>query len=99
MSGTAPTRIMRATGSCRRAPHLAFRGIRVDTSSSDQEGRLVLADDHLVAVLVRLDGAEHGSDCGRWLLEAGFGRCADPPVRPFLDLKAAARWIRRRLGA
>ena len=60
------------------------------------EGRLVLADGELVAVLVRLDAEVHGTARGRWFLEAGFGRLAGTPA-PFVDLRAAEDWLRARL--
>lgn len=41
-------------------PKLMLQSIRVNTASHDREGRLVLADRELIAVLVRLDGEEHG---------------------------------------
>lgn len=71
------------------------------TGSGDEDGRLVLADGRLVAVLVRLGDlahAEHAGLLGAWFLEAGFGPCAHatPPV--FCDLDAAQTWIRRQLA-
>ena len=76
---------------------LAWRPIRVNTDSSDTEGRLVLADAHLVAVLVRLDGEEHGSCRGSWLLEAGFGPCHATVQDAFRTLRDAGNWIQAQL--
>jgi hypothetical protein len=78
---------------------LSLHPIRVNTGSSDTEGRLVLADAHLVAVLVRLDGEEHGSVRGSWLLEAGFGPCHATPQDAFRTLTDAGRWIQTQLDA
>ncbi len=78
-------------------PRLAFQPVQVNTASRDVEGRLVLADDQLVAVLVRLDGEEHGRLCGSWHLEAGFGPCCESVRKPFRDLRDAERWVRERL--
>ena len=47
-----------------------------------------------MAVLVRLDGKEHGDLRGRWLLEAGFGPCAQEPRPMFGTLEEAAEWVR-----
>ncbi len=59
------------------AQTLTLQPIRVDTGSDDTEGRLVLAGESLVAVLVRLDGAEHGPFRRSWHLEAAFGPCSE----------------------
>src|SRR4051812_2625766 len=49
----------------------------VNTASPDHQGYLVLVDDHLVAVLVRLEPDEHLAPelRERWFVEAGFGPC------------------------
>jgi hypothetical protein len=78
---------------------LAWRPIRVNTGSCDTEGRLVLANAHLVAVLVRLDGKEHGSSRGSWLLEAGFGPCQATGQDAFRTLLDAGHWIKTKLRA
>lgn len=76
--------------------NLALQPILVNTSSRDTEGCLVLVDAHLVAVLVRLDGEEHGPLRGSWLLEAGFGPCAKIQDA-FPTLWDARIWIRAQL--
>ncbi len=81
------------------APMLMLQPIQVNTGSRDSEGRLVLANNCLVAVLVRLDGEEHGTLRGRWSLEAGFGPCSDLPPRPFRSLADAQRWVQRQLAS
>jgi hypothetical protein len=75
------------------ASGLILRAIRVNTKSADSEGRLVLAGDELVAVLVRLDGPEHGLLRGHWLLEAGFGPCTTVRQDLFASLDDAKAWI------
>ena len=81
------------------APSLRVRPTRVATRSANEEGRLVLVDGRLVAVLVRLQDAAHGGLVGSWYLEAGFGACADPRPPVFDTLDAARAWVRRRLAA
>jgi hypothetical protein len=62
------------------SPYISFQPIRVLIDGHDSEGRLVLADDQLAAVIVRLDGDVHDATSrGLWHLEAGFGKCAAPP--------------------
>ena len=78
---------------------LTLRPIQVNTGSRDTEGRLVLVDALLVAVLVRLDGEEHGSYRGSWFLEAGFGPCHATAQDAFGTLRDAGNWIRAQLDA
>lgn len=72
---------------------MEFQPIKVATGSADEEGRLVLHDGRLVAVIVRLDDPNHGPAVGQWSLEAGFNGVdsAKPPM--FANLQAAERWI------
>ena len=59
--------------------HISFQPMRVLIDGHDGEGRLVLADDQLAAVIVRLDGEAHDlAQKGLWHLEAGFGKCTPP---------------------
>lgn len=78
---------------------LAMSPIQVNTGSRDTDGRLVLADAHLVAVLVRLEGEEHGSLRGSWLLEAGFGPCQAVALNAFPTLRDAGTWIQAQVNA
>ncbi len=80
-------------------PKMVFQPIRVNTASQDREGQLVLANDELVAALVRLEGEEHGTLRGAWLLEAGFGSCRDGTRRPFLTLREAEQWLSEQLAS
>lgn len=76
-------------------PHLSLEPIRVATGTDD-EGMLVLIEDRLVAVLVRLSSA-HGELAGQWFLEASFGQVLDLVSHPtFQDLHAAQDWIMTR---
>ncbi len=71
---------------------IVFQPIRVDTSSQDEEGRLILADGRLVGVLVKLDGVEQGDLRGAWSLEAAFGPLEGCLPEPFSDLDQARVW-------
>ncbi|MDG2520375.1 hypothetical protein P7B02_02385 [Caulobacter segnis] len=74
-----------------------FTPVTVATDSADREGFLMLADDQLVGVIVRLAGSEHGQLQGAFYLEAGFGRCAVTPSATFESLDVAGAWARARL--
>lgn len=76
---------------------LRLQPVRVGTGSHDIESQLVFADGFLVAVLVHL-ADEHGTDAGKWFLEAGFGRVDHPHPPLFADLDAAQAWIEQRLA-
>ena len=73
---------------------ITFERTFVNTLSNDAEGQLVRANDRLVAVLVRMDGEEHGDLRGHWLLEAGFGPCARDRFQVFPTFDDAANWVR-----
>jgi hypothetical protein len=75
---------------------VVLQPIRVDTDSSDQEGRLVLANGLLVGVLVRLDEAEH-ERAGQWFLEVGLGALQGLNAPTFASLPDATRWLRQNL--
>lgn len=78
---------------------LILQPVPVNTGSRDEDGRLVLADGRLVAVLVRLADRVHAELTGAWSLEAGFGpfACAQFPV--FDNREIARDWVRHQLGA
>jgi len=79
-------------------PRVTFCPIKILTGNADEQGVLVLANDDLAAVLVRLSPAVHEEDvAGRWFLETAFGRCV-PNKRIFDDLESANRWFRKRLS-
>jgi len=75
---------------------VVLQSIAVDTASPDREGRLVIANGLLVAVLVRLDAPEHEMP-GFWFLEAALGRLHSIKASPFAELEDATQWLRRRL--
>ncbi|MCJ2117293.1 hypothetical protein MKK65_12105 [Methylobacterium sp. J-001] len=77
---------------------IVLQPIAVDTASPDREGRLVIANGLLVAVLVRLDDPEH-DNLGNWFLEVGFGRLQGKNTPTFPTLEQATRWLRRHLKA
>ena len=76
---------------------ITLQPIPVMTGSQDQEGRLVLADGQLVAVLVRLADGVHGDKRGGWFLETGYGRRNGPAHPVFASLDEAEIWVRRRV--
>jgi len=73
--------------------------MRVLIDGHDSEGRLILAENQLAAVIVRLDGEHHDPEHkGLWHLEAGFGRCnvrIAPPV--FTTPDEAGAWVAQTL--
>lgn len=75
---------------------IILQPVTLDTGSSDQEGRLVLANGRVVAILVRLDAPEHEGIEG-WFLEVGLGRLRGLRPAPFDSLEAATRWVRQHL--
>ena len=74
---------------------LTLTPVRLDTDTEDEEGRLVFAGNHLVAVLVQLANGHEAK--GHWFLEHGFGRLGVPVPPTFSDLQAAGHWIAGRL--
>ena len=78
---------------------LDLQPIEVMTGHDDRDGRLVLFNGQLVAVLVRLESEFYGDQRGGWFLEAGFGLCtgATPPVFP--NLGDAQAWIGKQIAA
>ena len=75
---------------------LVLQPIQVDTASLDREGRLVIANGLLVAVLIRLDDSGH-DNAGGWFVEVAFGRLQGLRVPPFETLETATRWLRQQL--
>ena len=75
---------------------LTLQPICVSTARG-QDSFLVLDDDCLVAVLVRLS-AEYGADAGRWFYEAGFGKLDGPDHPVFVDLDEATDYVHGRLA-
>lgn len=80
------------------SPSLAFRDIRVGTNSADEEGWLVLLDDRLAAVVVRLsDDHDEPELKGKLFMEAGFGRFRLAMQVTWADQDEARRWFLARL--
>ncbi|MPR31691.1 hypothetical protein FS320_44480, partial [Microvirga tunisiensis] len=74
---------------------ISFQPMRVLIDGHDSEGKLILADSQLAAVIVPLDGEHHDPERKRrWHLEAGFGKCS--ATRECVS-KATARFTRCRL--
>ena len=92
------SRVATGRGSCRcevMRPQISFQPIEVLTASEDREGRLVLVDGNLVAVLVRLSDPAHDPLLrGAWYIEAGFG-LLDGRHEMFASLEEAAASIER----
>ncbi len=77
---------------------LSRQPIRVEAGhEGSTDGCLVLADDRLVAVLVRCSPA-NTTTSGQWHLGAGFGRLAGPEKPAFANLDTAIDWIAQRLS-
>ena len=77
---------------------ISFQPIEVLTASEDREGRLVLVDGKLAAVLVRLSDQAHDPLLrGAWYLEAGFG-LLDGRHGLFASLEEAVASIKRDLS-
>ena len=80
---------------------ISFQSMPVLIDGHDSEGRLVLADDQLAAVIVRLAGEHHSPEHkGRWHLEAGFGKCTPHPAGDPLwnTPQEAGAWVQERLA-
>ena len=74
-------------------PVITFEPLAIDTSSADQDGRLVFADDILEAVIVQLGSKYSGiAKPGDWFLEAGFGACSGSG-EIFRSLDEVRAWV------
>jgi hypothetical protein len=72
---------------------VSFQSIPILIDGHGTEGRLLLHEGQLVAVLARLDGLSHDEACrGQWHLEAGFGPCQATGTYLFQTLDAAGIW-------
>jgi hypothetical protein len=63
----------------------------------DEEGMMVLNEQQLVAVLVRLSDKNEVAP-GQWYLEAGFGRLDGGSHPTFSNLDMVKDWISQRLA-
>ncbi len=76
---------------------LTFQAVQV-ANGHDEEGRLVFAEDRLIAVLVQLSGLhEEVGMTGQWFLDTGYGRRLTGEHPTFPDLSAAEERIQQRL--
>ncbi len=75
---------------------LTLQPMRVATGF-DEEGMMILDEQRLVAVLVRLSD-ENEVAPGQWYLEAGFGRIDGGSHPLFSNLDMAQDWISQRLA-
>lgn len=74
---------------------VTWQPIRVETGSSEEDGRLVLADGKLVAVLVHLSSEHPQSKLqGQWFVEAGFGPIFEK-YEAFPTFEDAVAWVRQ----
>jgi hypothetical protein len=79
-------------------PQISLQPIEVLTASEDREGRLVLINGNLVAVLVRLSNLAHDPLLrGVWFIEAGFG-VLDSRHQMFASLEEAVASIEHDLS-
>ena len=78
---------------------LRLQPTKVATTSTDEDGLLIYAGEHLVAVIVRLEARVHCDRyAGKWNLEATFGALPFPPDEVFDDLDHAQEWVSARLA-
>jgi hypothetical protein len=74
---------------------VTWQPIRVETGTSEEDGRLVLADGKLIAVLVCLSDEHPQPELhGQWFVEAGFGPIFQKH-EVFSTLEDAVAWIRQ----
>jgi hypothetical protein len=77
---------------------ISFQPMRVLIDGHDTDGYLVLADNQLAAVFVRLDGTYHDLEHkGWWHLEAGFGKCNTRNAPLFKTPDEAGTWVEQTL--
>jgi hypothetical protein len=78
--------------------NISFRPPRVLIDGHDSEGKLILADSQLAALIVRLDGEHHVPEHrGCWRLEPRLGKCAVSTALLFRTPEEAGDWVRQRL--
>ena len=78
--------------------NIAFQPIPVDIDDEKVDGRLVMADAHLVAVLVMLPPS-HDELAGKWFAEALLGALGEEGHPVFKDLDEALAWFDSKLQA
>jgi hypothetical protein len=78
-------------------PIIELRPIALATATADNEGRLVLVDGKLAAVLTLLQDKMHAEKRGGWFLEAGLGDWAGQQGMIFATFEDVAEWLRQRI--
>jgi hypothetical protein len=77
---------------------ISFRPSRVLIDGHVSEGKLILADAQLAALIVRLDGEHHAPEHrGCWRLEPWLSKCAVSTAPLFRTPEEAGDWVRQRL--
>jgi hypothetical protein len=71
---------------------LSFAPITLESPFGDSDGRLVLRNGNLIAVISRL-GPLHGGLAGRWYVEANLQIGALPPEESFANLESLEAWL------
>jgi hypothetical protein len=82
---------------------ITLQVISVMSDGGTREGRMILADGHVVAIFTQVTVEDTAGDEHRaegWFLEAGFGPCSNlmtitPPI--FDTLEQAVEWVCFRL--
>ena len=73
---------------------ISFRPTRVLIDGHDSEGKLILADGQLAALIVSLDGEHHAPEHrGCWHLEPRLGKCAVSTAPLFRTPEEAGDWV------
>ena len=73
---------------------ISLMPLRVLIDGHDTDGTLVLADNQLAAVFVRLDGTHHDPEHQEWWhLEAGFGKCNSQHALLLRTPERAGAWV------
>ncbi len=72
--------------------------VRINTDSTDSNALILLADGALVGVVVELSDECHGTDQGKWAIEAAFGLDMARIPPPFGSAIDAANWLSAHVG-
>lgn len=81
-----------ATEVGQEASEFSLQGVRLGTTDKGEDGVLVMRQNHLVAVLTRVDEQEYKDEEGTWFLEMGLGRLSGCH-RLFGSIAEATSWI------
>lgn len=72
--------------------------LRINTDSSDANALMLVAEGALVGILVELADECHGTDQGKWTIEAAFGIGMLRIPAPFPSAIDAANWVSAHVG-